>query len=249
MASDARDRYLSTLGVVQYRLRAVSNDRISRQSVSLGGLVAGVNPSDGTPGTTLLACEGRADIAPRGDPVMKPARAAVALEDAPISTSNSSPRAEDHGLAENSVAFRLACWRVGEDLMLIDSWPRGLGAENQRLQLLGNVLKSIRRKPEQLLAPEFIDWPIRGDTSLAAARAYLTVFVKGRHRQAPFKWLLAMGEDAAMSLGRGGAASNTPSAPVAIGEIEVIYTHSLTEMIELPSRKREVWRAIRFLAR
>lgn len=248
MASDARDRYLSALGVVQYRLRAASNDRISRQSASLGGVEARVNPSDGTPGTTLPACEGRADVIPRGDPVMKPARAAVALEDASISTSNSSPRAEDQGHAEISVAFRLACWRLGEDLMVIDSWPRDQGQESQRLQLLGNVLHSIRRKPQQLLAPEFIDWPIRGDTSLAAARAYLTVFVKGRHRQVPFKWLLAMGEDAAMCLGRASAASNTPSAPVVIGDVEVIYTHSLTEMIESPSRKREVWQAIRFLA-
>lgn len=251
MPSDSRDWYLSTLGVVQYRLRGDSDGRVSGQSENFEGVMARANPSEVTPGPLGPGSGGRANTVPPGSPAIDHARAARALDDAsaPVPTAISNPEEGKQARTENSVAFRLACWRAGEDLMVIDSWPRGLGAENQRLQLLGNVLKSIQRKPQQLLAPEFIDWPIGGDTSLSAACAYLSVFIKGRYQQAPFRWLLAMGEDAVACLGRANGALPTPSPPTAIEGVDLICTHSLTEMIEAPSRKREVWRAIRCLAR
>lgn len=248
MQPQLRDWYLSTMGVVQYRLRGASGASpkhvsaepgVTREKTSIRDALQG-------PGATSHHEHGAGGAATLKSLLAGDDKAANGLPEASAS-AREIPAEKDRDQAEASVAFRLACWRPSEDLLVIDSWPRDPGLESQRLQLLANVLKSIQRKPDQLPAPEFIDWPIGGDASLPAAGAYVTMFVQGRYQQAPFKRLLAMGEDAARCLGRTtGTSAITP--PELINGVEVIYTHSLSEMIERPSCKREVWQAIRFLS-
>lgn len=248
MQPESRDWYLSAMGVVQYRLRGSSGAGASggnhesgipkeetRLSRGQQPVVTGGHKSDDGAAAILKSL-----VAEKFEALSGSVKTAVPAEETPVE--------KDRGKPEASVAFRLAYWRPSEDLLVIDSWPRGLGQESQRMQLLANVLKSIRRKPHLLPPPEFIDWPVGGDASLPAASAYLTMFIKGRYQQAPFKWLLAMGEDSATCLGCASGTLETSPAPKLIEGVEVICTYSLTEMIERPACKRDVWQAIRFLS-
>jgi hypothetical protein len=246
--SELRDWYLSTLGIVQYRTRAKS-------------------PVQNLSGTELVEVERKANPARKDNLVRKDNSASVpsSLRDLLEPSKDKQERGEPGPAPvvqipvpkveeEDTVSFRLACWRPSEDLLVIDSWPMGQDSDNRLSQLLVNILKSIQRRPDTSVQPEFIDWPLGDERSLSAARDHLAMFVQGRYEQKPFKWLLAMGEDVRRCLSSDESKSKSelepgpefPNLPLDCGA-EAIFTHSLSEILARPECKKDVWANIRFL--
>lgn len=269
MEPELRDWYLSTLGVVQYRLRCSSP--VQAQP---GAEQVNVQSDGGALSTQTLPQRGDGhDSVPTSlrdlfEPLEGKQHGKQGSEEA-----NASPAAQPPGnkLVEETTSFRLACWRPSEDLLVIDSWPVGRDSDNRLTQLLSNILKSVQRKPDTLMQAEFIDWPMGDDRSLSAAQDHLAMFVQGRYEQQSFSWVLAMGQQARNCFARveqvaesvSGAQlklqSEHQSAPGSDPDAElsrllldcgaeVVFTHSLSEMIETPECKKDVWAKIRFLS-
>ncbi len=260
MEPELRDWYLATLGIVQYRLRSADTTCFPANDIALNQQVPG------QPAKHVLEASDdgvkAAQVAIREAPglpaaIQRPPHSVkLPAENAPPTGAGSDGGALDRtpdGLPEEPVTFRLACWRPSEDLLVIDSWPTGRGQDPQLLQLLMNILRSVRRLPDSLKPAEFIDWPIPGDRQIsekrgiAAAQDHVAMFLQGRYEQQSFKWLLAMGDDLRGYLMPHQA--QTPSAvrqQLSCGAV-AIFTHSLTEMISAPQCKKDVWAAIRFL--
>lgn len=260
MEPELRDWYLATLGVVQYRLRSADTACFAASDAALNEQVKAQAaepvldaPDDGVIAAQVAVKEATGLPGARQRP---PHSVKLPAENEPSASVGSDGgelgKAPD-GLPEEPVTFRLACWRPSEDLLVIDSWPPGRGQDPQLLQLLMNILRSVRRLPESLKPAEFIDWPIPGDwlmsekRGVAAAQDHVAMFLQGRYEQQPFKWLLAMGDDLHRYL-----IPHQSQRPSAVRQrlscgAEAIFTHSLTNMISAPQCKKDVWAAIRFL--
>ncbi len=259
-----RDWYLSTMGIVPYRLRgkpiAKGLSETGQQIPSSDlGRMQGEAQAKVVPGTDQLAraAYGKAGGIPKSlrQLVTEPTSGTEA-SGASVSTplpESLLPLVADTTTgssvtSDQTVTFRLACWRPSTDLLVIDVWPEGEDSDNRRSQLLGNMLKAVKRKPITLMQPEFFDWPFSNDLSLSGAQESLAMFVQGRYDQQPFEWLLAMGEDirAYLKLVLKNPEQGDARMPLDCGA-EVIFTHSLSEMIATPSCKKDVWATIRFL--
>lgn len=281
MEPELRDWYLSTLGIVQYR-------SLLRQQLP-GSAQSGAEP----PADPVIVQDVSADLVlddsnhPSGHagPESKVGTMPESLRDlvtddkvnqitvsepgVGMAVSLGSPQPGEI-VTEEKISFRLACWRPSEDLLVLDSWSIGQGNDNRRSQLLANILKSINRRPGNLMQPEFIDWPLVGQGSLSAAQDHLVMFIQGRYEQQAFKWILAMGEDVRLCLGEprlepglqlipdldsgerlansGGRSVKGASRTTLNCGAEVVFTYALSEMIERPECKKDVWAVIRFLS-
>ncbi len=252
MEPELRDWYLATLGIVQYRLRSADRTCFAATDAGLNEQVNLDAPDDGVGAAQEAIKEATGLPGARQRP---PHLVKLPAENEPSASVGSDGgelgKAPD-GLPEELVTFRLACWRPSEDLLVIDSWPPGRGQDPQLLQLLMNILRSVRRLPESLKPAEFIDWPIPGDwlmsekRGVAAAQDHVAMFLQGRYEQQPFKWLLAMGDDLHRYLTPDQGQTSAVRQRLSCGA-EAIFTHSLTSMISAPQCKKDVWAAIRFL--
>ncbi|OUS13126.1 hypothetical protein A9Q89_03785 [Gammaproteobacteria bacterium 53_120_T64] len=135
----------------------------------------------------------------------------------------------------------LACWQVSDEVLVINGFGYGERASRVQLELLTNILRAIGQLPNGLPAAELIEWPLKpgGDSTLAGAKTQLSMFLLGRQQVRPYRWLLALGEDAAGLL-------DEACVSEAAG-VETIFTLSLQAMLAEPLRKREVWQALRHL--
>ncbi|RLA45116.1 MAG: hypothetical protein DRR06_08060 [Gammaproteobacteria bacterium] len=259
MESELRDWYLSTLGIVQYRLRSVAQTQTDADSQNIQSSNAGQSGNaglSGNEGSAPLVSQLIAENTTIEVSANRPSLTTELFADqsAEVNVQRADPLAEQthpQSLAEaqaNLVSFRLACWRPCVDLLVIDSWPVGLDSDDQLSQLLVNILKSIGRVPESFAQPEFVDWPMGSDGSLTAAQDHLAMFLQGRHEKQPFKWLLGMGRDVRSCLENDKQAGTELDSRLLLDcGAEAILTKSLSEMIATPECKKEVWAAIRFL--
>ena len=100
---------------------------------------------------------------------------------------------------------------------------------------------------------EFIDWPANPGTRAdrEGARIFLEMFLEGRCRQRPFRWLLLMGETTWQllpeSTGKKQSRKTGDQLVLTSGATGVL-TYSLEDMLSRRETKAETWRAIRFLA-
>lgn len=230
MTAASRDWYLAALGIVQYRPRA---------------LMVAASGVDDTGVTAPATAEPRAPTA-ASDLMAVPPRLPRAGPTAPAQPATAAPA---------TLSFRLACWRPVADLLVLDSMAPRQPVDPDRLQLLTNILRAIRRWPDTLPAAEFIDWPL-GSTpgGRVDAATLLAMFLQGRCQQQPFRWVLAMGEVAALLL-----TDQQQPAPadwrqhrgqrmaLAIGAT-AIFTPGLGDMVADPTTKAITWAALRFLA-
>lgn len=245
-----RDWYLSNLGIVRYRLRSAAigvDKRTDQTEVRVGA---------GDPDAVA-----ESETVSRDAPVMVKMAERSAGEDN-IESSEVASRMDETELTDqiadsvsgelpgDTIAFRLTCWRPAEDLLIIDSRKPGTGDDRLIAQLMGNILRSIGRLPGQLDAPELINWPLAGETGLSAAQDLVGMFLLGRYEQQPFTWLLAMGEEIKRCLADSSQVQDVNSNHLRLAcGANVVYTCSLSDMIETPAYKQDVWSAIRFLCK
>ncbi len=231
MAAASRDWYLAALGIVQYRPRAVA----TAGSGDLGDAAVRA-PVPAEPRVPMAVSEALA--APPRPPRVVP-------------TAPPQPTAQ----AAETLSFRLACWRPAVDVLVLDALAPRQRPDADRLQLLTNILRAIRRLPDTLPAAEFIDWPPgSAPGTLADAATLLAMFLQGRCQQQPFRWVLAMGEVPAILLA--GQEQLEPSAwrqrwgqrvDLDAGAT-AIFTPGLGDMVADPAIKAVTWAALRFLA-
>lgn len=228
MAAASRDWYLAALGIVQYRPRTVA--------------AAGSGDT--------------ADVPVAAEPSLAEPRVPMAVGELLASPPRMAPAAPTQPPAQESatLSFRLACWRPSADTLVLDSMASRQHPDADRLQLLTNILRAIRRLPASLPAAEFIDWPLgSAPGGRAEAATLLEMFLHGRCQQQPFRWVLAMGEVPALLLGQ-----RQPEAAdwrqrlgqrmdLAIGAT-AIFTPGLGDMVADPATKAIAWAALRFLA-
>jgi hypothetical protein len=234
-----RDWYLSMLGIVQYRLRP-REGAANIDTGQTGSDLVGEKNTDGS--VDAVAMPGKRVKPAPGE--RAPARSELELDDQPVEVEDLT----QSDSIDDSIAFHLTCWRPSEDLLVIDSRLPGTDDERQTAQLIANILRSIGRLPDQLAEPESINWPLTNDSGLSAAQEHVSMFLKGRYQQQPFTWLLAMGSEINLCLADSIQTHNANSVGqrLACGA-DVIFTHSLSDMIETPICKKEVWSAIQFL--
>ncbi len=169
---------------------------------------------------------------------------------------NSSQALEESVEPETSaihqaVSFRLACWQPVDDLLVVDSLNPGEQPGAERMQLLANILKAIRRLPAAgVPRAELIDWPAAkgGLADEAGARAMLSVFLDARIKKCGVCWVLLMGEQAAAYIGQETRPFNVGERRELSGGATAILCHSLSTMLQEPATKAETWQAIQFLA-
>ena len=255
MEEGLRDWYLSTLGIVQYRPwsppvltgRSISEDAAGSDRVQADHVAEqepSSDPSAADPPTKItpspqslreLLGEQSNKNAQKPSGVFTEAKVQGGETPAPIPAEQ--------------VSFRLACWRVSDDLMVIDSWPQTEPVDaGAHTLLLSNILRSIQRLPESLPQPEFIDWPAAGEGGWSAAQEHLGMFLGGRYQLQPFNWVLLMGDEAHLGVAGGQLTIETSAVrvPLDCGG-EAICTHSLSDMLARPACKKEVWANIQFL--
>lgn len=241
-----RDWYLAQLGVTPYRQRTRPNpaDAPAKESLSVEGLsldsaAPGVAANlSSAPGPSAVARE--ADV-PR--PAITAAQQSVAVEGA----ENSAVIAAQ---ASATVVYRsrLRCWQTVAEVLVLDASVPGQTLEPSQAVLLANILRAIKRLPDDLPKPELIDWPPVAGTAgdIAGARINLAMFLAGRARVRPFQWVLAMGDELRELL--------APAQDVAQNRAllecgaTAIFTPGLAVMAADPASKAATWAAIRFLA-
>jgi len=87
---------------------------------------------------------------------------------------------QEQGMA---VQFRLACWQPTDDLLVIEGLEPGFQPGAERVHLLSNILRAIKRLPDSgLEQAELIDWPLAqgGPSDEQGARTLLSVFLDAR---------------------------------------------------------------------
>jgi hypothetical protein len=135
--------------------------------------------------------------------------------------------------AEPVVAFQLLFLQIDDDLAILNQIPalaRPQLQDRQRL-LLGNMLHWLGKSlPQQ--GTRVFRWPLPGLESLAGGMQSSTNvlhFLEQASAERGFRFLLMLGPQAAV-----------PQAPGWHG----LATHSLDEMLALPSLKREAWQTL-----
>jgi len=145
---------------------------------------------------------------------------------------------------QESIRFTLACWQVSDEVLVINGFAHGERANRTQLELLANILRAIGQLSANLPAAELIEWPLSpgAESTLSGARTQLSMFLLGRQQVRPYRWLLAMGDEAARLLPKDDDSILTES-----GSAETLFIPSLQKMLAEPLCKREVWQVLRHL--
>ncbi|MBK9428061.1 MAG: hypothetical protein IPN63_11950 [Gammaproteobacteria bacterium] len=254
MDAARRDLYLTALGVVRYRPRPahgdaaavcaeVSQQQFATDPASMVPSSAAVPPVPAALSPVTEVERSESPLAALREQTRTPVAVTRAVPEIPP-----EPAIVPVG-APAALAFRIACWQPAPDLLVFDALPAGGWPDRERMALLSNMLRAIGRLPGPLAAAEVIDWPpfAGADASLAGARESLALFVAGRMATAPFRWLLALGEISWHCLGAD--SGHTVGTELALaGDARAILLPGLADMLAVPARKAETWRAIRQLA-
>jgi hypothetical protein len=179
---------------------------------------------------------------PRTAQVTPPKRVEVALPAAaeikPVSTpraaASTAERLAEKEPAQNAVQnFQLLFFQVDDDLAIVNQVPALARPQLQdrQMALLSNLLRWLG-KSAPMQAPRVFRWPLPGLEHMAAsmsAQTSLLHFLEQAASERGFRFLLQLGPQAV-----------TP----AVSAWQSFATHSLDEMLALPSLKREAWQAL-----
>ncbi len=261
MTPERRSWYLSTLGIVQYIPKGEESAALPFHSLSSGVSVETTEPEKGT--DTTQSDSSNAAFSSSGHQV----RVASMLElvgDNADRTPNLEFDTSDHSITvvdkskPNTVELkcRIACWHPCDDMLVFNQLIPGEQPSYEQNVLLSNILKAIGRLPNDLPAPELLDWPLdhavgeNGNQSESGAKDMLSVFLDARIRKYGVLWVLLMGGQPSELF----SAENKPYVDL-LGRIEeiaggarIIMVRGLQEMIEEPDLKAETWQTIRHLA-
>lgn len=150
---------------------------------------------------------------------------------------SAAPAAPASRVAENTQAgvqnFQLLFLQVDDDLAIVNQVPALARAQLQDKQraLLENLLRWLGKSVPPH-APRVFRWPLPGLEHMAATmnpQTSLLHFLEQAASERGFRFLLQLGPQAA-----------TPTASA----WQAFATHSLDEMLALPSLKREVWQTL-----
>ncbi|MEH6544698.1 MAG: hypothetical protein V7721_12250 [Porticoccaceae bacterium] len=254
-----RSQYLSALGIVQYRPRVegivggneelvepasvtvnLAKSDLDKLDLDKSGKSKSDKPNLGRQHLSQLTTELDA-------PASKVADAGIAAEQGEV--PNPSPSAQ--------LAFRLACWQASDQLLVLDSLEPGERPDARRVTLLGNILKAIGQQPDLLPPTEFLDWPLSSgaDASLDGARISIHTFLQGRMTLSPFRWVLAMGEAAILSLAPEVLLDNRNTNESSLqgqsfplfDKVSVLCVPGLAQMLAEPTSKALTWKTLKCL--
>lgn len=282
-AQRTRSQYLSALGIVQYRpkVERVIEDQaahvaeedqsavkiaadVAVTSLDLVAAVnsAGVDKSDlARQQLTQLATDLESATV---KPALKPtAGSGTSLDIRTDIRTDISTDISTEQTAEleppSQLTFRLACWQVSNELLVLDSLAPGERPDARRVALLGNILKAIGQQPDLLPPSEFLDWPLSSgaDSSLAGAKISIHTFLQGRLSQSPFRWVLAMGDAAIQCLSpeNQGVSSDSNMENLAskrqrfplLPGVTALCVPGLGDMLSDPSTKALTWKTLQLL--
>jgi hypothetical protein len=164
----------------------------------------------------------RVDVAIPATPVKSPASAAPA----------SAPRATESTQAAVQ-NFQLLFLQIDDDLAIVNQVPALARPQLQdkQIALLTNLLRWLG-KSVPAHTPRVFRWPLPGLEHMAATmnpQTSLLHFLEQAASERGFRFLLQLGPQAV-----------TPAASA----WQAFATHSLDEMLALPSLKREVWQTL-----
>lgn len=159
--------------------------------------------------------------------------------------------------------FSLSCWRVSDDLLIIDSRHSELALPTEAL--LNNILRALGGDTMTVPRAEVLSWPMYDDPSAPkheeAARETIGAMLGGMLEARPAKFCLLMGGNAThfvlpVELSSPGADQRvTPKEQrysdclgksFSLGEFGVtaIVVPGLSDMLQTPSLKAVTWKAI-----
>ncbi|MEH6638227.1 MAG: hypothetical protein V7717_03010 [Porticoccaceae bacterium] len=268
-----RSQYLSALGIVQYRPRVEgvvggSEELVEPASITVNLDKPDLNKSDkdksdkpslGRQHLSQLATEldtpvNKVAVAEGADAEQTPTRVQSQVQTQ--AQTQTQAQALDSSPAVQ-LSFRLACWQVSDQLLVLDSLQPGERPDARRVTLLGNILKAIGQQPDMLPATEFLDWPLSSgaDASLDGARISIHTFLQGRMTLSPFRWVLAMGDAAILSLAPEDLLDNkNPNKSSLQGQsfplfdkVSVLCVPGLEQMLVEPASKALAWATLQSL--
>ena len=163
-------------------------------------------------------------------------------------------------VAAQDLQFVLNVWRIGSELLVIDSRQPGAAYPTDRL--LHNILRALGHYLPQLPPSDIIRWPLflnprrflnprqqHHDQDAQQARAMVHAYIHAQIEQYSVKALLLMGDHAA----RFGLDTQVGEAPALVDasvidtrpwDIPVVLTHSLFTLLQEPHLKAQAWQAL-----
>lgn len=150
---------------------------------------------------------------------------------------------------EKAPRFRLGFW-LYKDLLVIDSLPllsRGGITQRNYQTLCANMVKAMGLDAELLAAPYVLAWPMLAGDSLDQGRAEAALAVNHKIKkllqQTTPRLLLFLGESAAqMTMQREEGIDELRAVVFNYSsQIKAMTSYSLTQMLQIPECKKEVW--------
>jgi len=141
--------------------------------------------------------------------------------------------------------FQLVLIPVDATLCVLNQIPTlsRLQMQEKQSKLLDNILHWLGKPAADHSISRSFNWPLPGLASvntLAAAQDSLQHFLQQSLVEKPFRNLLVMGAQATACFRPESVDSSTDSHAVAPAW-QVLFTHSLDEMLAMPSLKHDVW--------
>ncbi|TQV80032.1 hypothetical protein FKG94_10180 [Exilibacterium tricleocarpae] len=145
--------------------------------------------------------------------------------------------------------FALTVWRIGTELLVIDSREAQLALPTDRL--LANIVAALGYRLPQLPKAQVLRWPVlengAADQGEQEAREMVQAFLQAQAARQPLTHLLVMGETAARYV----LDQSVPfvdilgtAMPVAPLSAAAIVVPSLAAMLQDPAQKAVTWRAV-----
>jgi uracil-DNA glycosylase family 4 len=150
---------------------------------------------------------------------------------------------------EKAPRFRLGFW-LYKDLLVIDSLPllsRGGITQDRYQALCANMVTAMGLNAELLVAPYVLAWPMLAGSSLDQGRIQASLAVNHKIQKllqlAKPRLILFLGEPAAqMSMQRTEGLDELRAVVFNYSsQIKAVTSLSLTQMIQIPECKKEVW--------
>lgn len=251
MTPELRNWYLSNLGIVQYVPKGGDPVALQFHSSQVVAKSEAESHSINSPASRVKSQVASVLEMMGGEAAVAPIVEKVAEESGTLSSGKI-----DSALTpiSSTLNFRLACWQLGDDMLVFNQLKPGSQPDSNQRQLLGNIFRALGRFPHELPSPEIIDWPMGrsgdgGDESTLGAQAMLSVFLDARIKKHGVLWVLLMGEQAAELLSpTDNSYSNLLGKTQEIaGGAKVVVISSLQEMLQNSGAKLEAWQAIQCL--
>ena len=151
-----------------------------------------------------------------------------------------------------TVRFSLNCWRIDDDLLIIDSHEPGVALPTDTLLL--NIVRSIGRSLTQLPKPELLRWPLFEHDQHAndqnQAHAMVQAYIQAQTAKKPVAHLVLMGATAArFSLNEFDDWRSVEGKSFQQWQMTLTLIPSLADMLREPLLKSVAWGAIKRLGK